>query len=128
MCLIGFATAIDSIMAIKQLVFDEKKYTLSEIREMLNSNWDGFEKERLYIRNRCLKYGNGDDQTDKITSDFTSYCINLVNKKPNRRGGVFRVGLWSILSNQDLGALTGATADGRRSKEPSHRCRLHGSR
>lgn len=118
MCLIGFATAIDSIMAIKQLVFDEKKYTLSEIREMLNSNWDGFEKERLYIRNRCLKYGNGDDQTDKITSDFTSYCINLVNKKPNRRGGVFRVGLWSILSNQDLGALTGATADGRRSKEP----------
>lgn len=118
MCLIGFATAIDSIMAIKQLVFDEKKYTLSQIREMLNANWDGFEKERLYILNRCKKYGNGDDITDKITADFTSYCMNLVNKMPNRRGGVFRVGLWSILSNQVLGALTGATADGRKSAEP----------
>lgn len=118
MCLIGFSTAIDSILAIKQLVFDEKKYTLTDVRKMLNSNWEGFEKERLYILNRCPKYGNGDEFADKLTADFTSYCINLVNGRPNRRGGVFRVGLWSIQSNQSLGRFTGATADGRKKGEP----------
>ena len=39
MCLIGFATAIDSIMAIKQLVFDEKKVTFDELMLLLKNNW-----------------------------------------------------------------------------------------
>lgn len=118
LCLVGFSTAIDSIMAIKQLVFDEKKFTLSQFRQMINCNWEGYEKERLYIQNRCKKYGNQDEFTDRITADFTSYCMKLVNNKPNRRGGVFRAGLWSINGNQTLGALTGATADGRKKGEP----------
>ena len=61
----GLATHVDSMAAIKKLVFEEKKYTLREMKEVLNKDFVGYEK----IRKDCLdvpKYGNDDDYVDFI--------------------------------------------------------------
>ena len=42
MC-VGFPNIVDSLMAIKTLCFDEKKYTLKEMLNAVRNNWEGFE-------------------------------------------------------------------------------------
>ena len=56
---IGLATAVDSLIAIKQLVYDERKYTLGEFVEILKSNWENNEILRLKIKNNYPKFGTG---------------------------------------------------------------------
>ena len=57
---------IDSLAAVKKLVFDEKKYTLAELKEALAKNWEGFEEMRLDFVRNAPKWGNDDDYVDDI--------------------------------------------------------------
>ncbi|MDY6935143.1 MAG: pyruvate formate lyase family protein [Spirochaetota bacterium] len=56
----------DSLAAVKKLVFDEKKYTISELIDALESNWDGKEEMRLDFVRNGPKWGNDDDYVDEI--------------------------------------------------------------
>ena len=40
---VTFATTVDSLLAIKYLVFDEKKATMAELIGALEDNWEGHE-------------------------------------------------------------------------------------
>ena len=56
----GLGTYVDSMAAIKKLVFETQKYTLEEIKMALDANWEGYP----HIKRDCLdapKYGNDDD-------------------------------------------------------------------
>ena len=66
----GTATAADSLAAIKRLVFDERRLTLAELREILKADWSGHEKLRLICRQRMPKYGCGDSEVDRIASEL----------------------------------------------------------
>ena len=60
---IGKGTAIDSLAAIKHLIYDTKKLTWDQLLEAIECNWEGKEA----IRQLCLnapKYGNGIDWVD----------------------------------------------------------------
>ncbi len=57
---------IDSLAAVKKLVFDEKKYTLAELKEALAKNWEGCEEMRLDFVINAPKWGNDDDYVDDI--------------------------------------------------------------
>jgi pyruvate formate-lyase/glycerol dehydratase family glycyl radical enzyme len=56
--------AVDSIAAIKKLVFDEKKYTMSQLVEALRADWEGYAEMREDFWN-APKFGNDDDYADK---------------------------------------------------------------
>jgi pyruvate-formate lyase len=55
--------AVDSLAAIKQLVFDEKKYTMSELIDALRADWEGYEDMREEFWS-APKFGNDDDYVD----------------------------------------------------------------
>ena len=57
---------IDSLAAVKKLVFEEKKYTLVELKEALAKNWEGHEEMRLDFVKNAPKWGNDDDYVDDI--------------------------------------------------------------
>ena len=61
----AFGTAVDSVLAVKELVFDTKQTTLAELKEALANNWEGYEKLRLKALNCRLKYGNGVEEADR---------------------------------------------------------------
>ena len=88
----GLATYIDSMAAIKKLVFDEKKYTLREMKEALKADFVGYEK----LRKDCLeapKYGNDDDYADYIGADLINFTeMVLVQLK----GQILKVQLLSL--------------------------------
>ncbi|MDY6934627.1 MAG: pyruvate formate lyase family protein [Spirochaetota bacterium] len=57
---------VDSLAAVKRLVFDEKKYTMRALIDALENNWDGKEEMRLDFVKNAPKWGNDDDYVDEI--------------------------------------------------------------
>lgn len=115
---IALATAVDSLMAIKKLVYEEKRVTLSELCEILKNNWQDNEVLRLTAKNKCAKYGMGDKETDMIASDIVHRLYGMIAGKPNVKGGVYRFGTFSIDWRVKYGRACGASADGRLAGTP----------
>jgi len=61
----GIVDAADSLISLKKLVFDDKKYTMEEVVRALQSNWEGYEEMRRDFIN-APKYGNDDDSADEV--------------------------------------------------------------
>ncbi len=114
----GMATLVDSLVAVKGIVFDEKLKSLDELREILQSNWAQNEKLRLFIKKKYPKFGNNNQESDRIATLIYNHFADLINGRKNGRGGVFRCGMFSVNWRFYMGAKTGATADGRLSGEP----------
>ena len=55
--LVGLADFIDSLYAIKEAVYKQKRYTLAELTAMLRKNYEGCELDRLYLQNKIPKVG-----------------------------------------------------------------------
>ena len=115
---LGLATVVDSLAAIRKAVFEDKTVSFSELCEILRANWDGKEYLRLIIKNKYPKYGQGDAQTDAIAGRIVDVLAEAVSGQPNAKGGVYRLGLFSIDWRWEFGAKTAASADGRLAGEP----------
>ena len=77
----GLADTVNSLYAIKKLVYDEKKLTLNELLQILKNNWEGEEALRQYVLNRYVYYGNDNDEVDgiaaRLLSDFADSCVSF---------------------------------------------------
>ena len=111
------ASLVDSVCAVKKLVFEEKRLTFAELCEILKNNWGNNETLRMIARSIPEKYGNSNPVADEIAREFADYCASLVNNKPNSRGGVFKASLFSIDFFVYYGEKTMATPDGRKNGE-----------
>ena len=107
------ASLVDSVCAVKKLVFEEKRVRFADLCEILKNNWQDNEKLRLLAKNIPEKYGNNNSVADEITKDLVDYCALLINNQPNSRGGVFKAALFSIDYFVEYGKKTMATPDGR---------------
>lgn len=107
----GLGTYADSMAAIKKLVYDEKKYTLSELKTALDANWQGYES----IHKDCInapKFGNDDSYVDQFAKDIVDYT----EKRMNSYKSLYAYHIHGTLSqsfNTPLGGMVGATPDGR---------------
>ena len=121
---IGLATVADSLAVIKKIVFEEKLLSFEDLVQMLRKNYRGTYQERkgeewqqIFI-NKVPKFGNDDDYVDQIAVDVaTSYCDEIA-KYSNYRGGKYNPGIYSTTFHLALGSFTGASADGRKSRDP----------
>ncbi len=114
---LGFATAIDSLAAIRKLVFDDRRLSMEELLEALEVDFEGKEA----IRQMCLnapKYGNNDPYADQIGRDIEEFCVGLTAKYPSAFGGELDIRYVTITAHVPFGAVLGATPDGRRAGEP----------
>ncbi len=113
---IGMVNMGDSFAAIKKLVFDEKKYTLAQLQEALDANWEGYEVMQKDFLD-APKYGNDIDYVDDIVAECYRTLYEMIEEVPTILGGkTIPTGI-SITSHQPGGALTGATPDGRKAGE-----------
>ena len=114
---LGIATAVDALSAILKLVYEDKALTLPKLMEILKSDWKDNEVLRLTIKNKFPHYGTANADVDALAGDITKNLAKYVSGKPNVKGGVYRLGLFSIDWRHDFGAKTAASADGRKSGE-----------
>jgi len=114
---LGFGTAIDSLAAIKKLVFDERQLTMAELLDAIDADFEG----REAIRHLCLnapKYGNDDQYADAIGRDIEEFFVRLTGRSRSAFGGELDVRYVTITAHVPFGAILAATPDGRRAGEP----------
>lgn len=110
----GLATAVDSLAAVKKVVFEDKTATLEDIKNACNADWQGFEELHNIVSNHCPKFGNDEDDVDMMMSDLIASFGKVVNSRKNPRGGHYMTGLYSVEDHAKAGQKTAATPDGRR--------------
>jgi formate C-acetyltransferase len=63
---VTFATTVDSLLAVRDLVFDRKVCTMAELIQALRDNWEGHAVLQAIARNKTPKYGRDDDAADAM--------------------------------------------------------------
>jgi pyruvate-formate lyase len=109
----------DSLIAVKKLVFEDKKLTMAELMDALNTNFEGPGGEE--IRRLCLKqpkFGNDIDEVDVLAGDISAFSAGVItgyDNAPFRPYMIAREGLaWHYFGGLGVGALP----DGRKALEP----------
>lgn len=109
----GNINTSDALWAIKDLVFDKKKYTLKELVDAANADFKGREDLRLELW-RCDKYGNDLETADGMANRLYEYVANGVRDRGIAAGMQYYL---IVISNNQLntewGRRTAASLDGR---------------
>jgi len=111
--------AANSLAAIKQVVYEDKDVSLSELRRALADNFVGHERLRLRLLNRAPKYGNDDDRVDEIATRIAEVFCREGSRHTNPRGGRYLPGFHNFGGFILWGRQMGARPDGRRAGEPT---------
>jgi len=114
----GIATAADSLAAIKKYVFEEKLIKKEELVNAVDSNFENTPELLHKLRFEAPKLGNNDDFVDSIATELLDAFSSALKGKINCRGGIFRAGTGSAMYYLWHANEIGASADGRRDKEP----------
>jgi len=105
--------AANSMVAIKKLVYDEKKYTMEQLVEALHNNWEGFEAMQKDFLD-APKWGNDDDEADQLIKVFYEDIIaGEMRKLTNYSGGPVMPTGQAVGLYMEVGSRTGPTPDGR---------------
>ena len=111
---VTFATTVDSLLAIKYLVFDNQKSTMAELIEALKDNWREHEVLQALAKNKAPKYGRDDDQADEMAKKVMDLWCDIAWKhRTASTGRQFRPGMLSWNYWAGDGFVMAASADGR---------------
>ena len=122
----GYGTAIDALMAVKELVYEDAKdgtkkgeprLSLKELGEIMAKDWEGHEALRLRMLRSKRKWGNNDPEANALGRAIEDTLAPLVNTRRNSRGGRFSLSGHNARQFICEGRLTGATPDGRKKGE-----------
>ncbi len=108
----GFSDIIDSLMAIKTLCFDEKKYTLKQLLAAVRANWDGYDEMR-YDSIHCSGWGDGKKESCELAARFNTDLYNMLSKHKSMYGGKINLGYLTYTEIRFWGEQTLATPNGR---------------
>ena len=111
MC-VGFPNIVDSLMAIKTLCFDKKKYTLQELLNAVRNNWSGYDEMRLDAIS-CHGWGDGSEESCALAKRFNTDLYDMLSKLTGQYGGKVNLGHMTYTEIRFWGEKTLATPDGR---------------
>jgi len=111
---VGLADVADSLSALKQLVFEERRISPQEMEAALLADFEGYDKVRAMCLNRAPKYGTDDDAADAMAVRLVETVDGLYAPHRNYRGGPYHVGYWTMTIHTGYGRLTGALPSGRK--------------
>jgi pyruvate-formate lyase len=113
--ILGIPNVTDSFHAIKKLVFEKKLYTLQQVKEAVEADWEGCEVMRQRFLNQD-KFGNDLDEVDDLFVRITESLARILGSMVNLRGQEFRASLFHFQGHLNP-ELYGATPDGRLAQE-----------
>ncbi len=114
MC-IGITNVIDSLIVVKQFVFDEKMLTMKELIDAIQANWQGYEELRALILKKGDFFGNDTDRSNYVAQKLYQSLYEFLDGKKNLFGYQWLIG--DLLGYNEhhkwFGEKTEATPDGR---------------
>jgi pyruvate-formate lyase len=114
----GLANAVDSLSAIREVVFDRNEITAEQLVKTLTTNFEGEEALRGRLE-QAPRYGNGDDRADQIAQRLSSFVFEkMLSHRTWRGNGPFVPSCLMFVTYAYFGEMVGATPDGRHAKDP----------
>jgi len=114
----SIANVVDSLLVLKTLVFDEKRFTLPEFIEAMDNNFAGREDVLRAVRRVAGKWGNGDPETDALAGRIMKELFAETYRHKNYKNGPFVVYVISMITHTIDGRLSIASPDGRKAGMP----------
>ena len=115
---IGLADVTDSLMAIKKLVFDEKKVSFSEMKQAVDTNFENDPAIFAMATRKVPLFGSGSDEAVAMANRITRFTHDRFGAHTNYRGGAYTAGFWSMSNHVIYGTLSGALPSGKRQGKP----------
>lgn len=114
----GIISCADSLTAIRKLVYEENKFTLSELVHILDADFEGYEMEHKMLSD-APKYGNDDDYADSTAVRLFADVADMTMESGVKAGldGFHIVSVNNSMS-AEWGGCCIASACGRRKGSP----------
>ncbi len=114
----ALSDVVDSLLVIKKVIFEDKKYTFDEIKMAMDADFKGYESMHAYIENKVPKFGSGDKSGRQMVDRVTTMIADYMHKHNNGRGGCYFPGYRTNNNHTVYGRVSGASASGRYAGKP----------
>lgn len=108
----GLPNIVDSLLAIKTLVFDRKVCSLDTMLQAVRSNWEGFDDLRQQAL-KCPGWGDGSEESCQLANRFNNDLYEICSRQEGTYGGKVLMGHLTYTEIRFWGEKTLATPDGR---------------
>ncbi|MCD7748413.1 MAG: glycyl radical protein [Firmicutes bacterium] len=115
---VGIGTITDSLSSIKRHVYENGDFTLRELVDAMEANFEGYGAMLHQIRTDTPFYGNDDDDADDIMKEVFGFYQKSVTGRPNVRGGQYRVNMLPTTCHVYFGEVMTASPNGRLAAKP----------
>lgn len=115
---VGIGTITDCLAAVKYNVYEQKNFTMAELMQALEDNFEGHERILNLVRNKTPKYGNDDDYADSIMKEVFEYYRSQVTGRQNMIGGQYRINMLPTTCHVYFGEVMMASPNGRLAHKP----------
>ncbi|MBE7025985.1 MAG: hypothetical protein E7410_00245 [Ruminococcaceae bacterium] len=109
----GLPNIVDSLLAIKTLVYESKKYTLAKVLDAVRLNWEGYELMQAEAK-AAPGWGDGSEESCALANRFNNDLYSIFQKKTGTYGGKVHMGHLTYTEIRWWGEKTLATPDGRK--------------
>ena len=113
---IGVADLINSILAVKELVYDSKKVDMDTLLKAIEADFEGYEDIQAMCA-KATKYGNDDGEANKIAREMFNFIADYIESFKHPYGH-FTGGILPVSGNTPFGMEVGALPSGRRAWTP----------
>lgn len=114
---IGYGTVVDSLAAIRKLVFEDRRITMEELLEALERNFEGREVIRQLLAH-APSYGNNDPYADEIARRLDEEALKFTKKYSRELGVHLDLRYVPFTSHVPFGKVVSATPNGRKAYTP----------
>lgn len=115
---VGIGTVTDCLTSVKYNVFDEKNFTMDELIEAMEHNFEGYDYIYSLVTEKTPKYGNDDDYADDIMKQIFDLYHDTIVGRPNMKGGKYGIDMLPTTCHVYFGDVILATPNGRKAHKP----------
>ncbi len=115
---VGIGTITDSLSAIHEHVYKIGDVPWDELLVALESDFSVQEKLKRKLTHQTPRYGNDDDEADRIMQRVFDSLIREIDGRPNTKGGRYHVDMLPTTCHIYFGSVMGASPDGRQAGAP----------
>ncbi len=115
---VGIGTITDCLAAIKYNVYDNQNFTMEELIEAMEHDFEGYDAIYRMVHDKTPKYGNDDDYADDIMQDVFELYRSSITGRPNMKGGKYGVDMLPTTCHVYFGDVILATPNGRKTHKP----------
>lgn len=115
---VGIGTVTDCVASVKYNVFDEKNFTMEELIDAMEHDFEGYDYIYSLVHDKTPKYGNDDDYADELMREIFDLYHDTIVGRPNMKGGKYGIDMLPTTCHVYFGDVILATPNGRKAHKP----------